>query len=213
MSEREGLFHDAPIAALYVTKGGVYYGLEGVDPWDEERDARLYDGPHSVVAHPPCNRWCQLAFLNQAVNGLKVGEDGGCFEHALWAVRTFGGVLEHPAHSYAWARFDLPEPPESGWQRTFCGGWVARVDQGVYGHRGNKPTWLYAMVDDPPALNWRRSAKDAGWWIGNGPGDTGTPRPASKRLRRENASYTPLEFRDVLIAMARSVAVTKSEAA
>ena len=42
------------VAALYVEKGGVYYGLPGVDPWDEERDARLYDGPWRVVAHPPC---------------------------------------------------------------------------------------------------------------------------------------------------------------
>jgi hypothetical protein len=30
------------IAALYVETGGVYYGLPDVDPWDEERDARLY---------------------------------------------------------------------------------------------------------------------------------------------------------------------------
>lgn len=44
------------IAALYVEKGGAYYGLEGVDPWDEQRDARLYDGPWPVVAHPPCER-------------------------------------------------------------------------------------------------------------------------------------------------------------
>src|SRR5690242_17269022 len=28
------------VAALYVEKGGVYYGIEDVDPWDEERDAR-----------------------------------------------------------------------------------------------------------------------------------------------------------------------------
>ena len=41
------------VAALYVEKGGVYYGLPDVDPWDEERDARLYAGPWPVVAHPP----------------------------------------------------------------------------------------------------------------------------------------------------------------
>jgi hypothetical protein len=28
------------IAALYVARGGCYFGLDGVDPWDEERDAR-----------------------------------------------------------------------------------------------------------------------------------------------------------------------------
>ena len=45
------------IAALYVAAGGTYFGLEGVDPWDEKRDARAYPGPNPVVAHPPCKRW------------------------------------------------------------------------------------------------------------------------------------------------------------
>lgn len=45
------------VAALYVVKGGCYFGLPGVDPWDEERDARRYAGPYPVVAHPPCERW------------------------------------------------------------------------------------------------------------------------------------------------------------
>ena len=42
------------VAALFVEKGGCYYGLNGVDPWPAGRDARLYNGPHPVVAHPPC---------------------------------------------------------------------------------------------------------------------------------------------------------------
>jgi hypothetical protein len=123
LSGQEARSAASTVAALYVEKDGAYFGLPDVDPWDEERDARLYAGPWPVVAHPPCNRWCQLAFLNQAVNGLRVGDDGGTFEAALNAVRAWGGVLEHPAHSHAWAKFDLPKPPESGWQRTFCGGW------------------------------------------------------------------------------------------
>lgn len=45
------------IAALYVQTGGCYFGLPGVDPWDEARDARKYAGPYPVVAHPPCQRW------------------------------------------------------------------------------------------------------------------------------------------------------------
>lgn len=197
------------VAALFVETGGVYASLPGVDVWDEQRDARLYPGPHPVVAHPPCNRWCQLAPLNEKVNGLKVGDDGGCFKAALHIVRTYGGVLEHPAHSYAWAAFNLPEPPESGWQRTFCNGWVTRVDQGRYGHRGRKPTWLYAMVSEPPALDWRRASQGARWWV-----DTRRQAPlvASERLRRENSSATPLEFRDVLLAIART-ANTASAAA
>ena len=89
------------IAALYVDPKGAYANLPGVELWDKQRDARLYAGPHSVVAHPPCGRWCKLAALVEARYGHKRGEDGGCFAAALAAVRAFGGVLEHPAFSAA----------------------------------------------------------------------------------------------------------------
>ena len=49
------------IAALYVETDGCYFGLDGVDPWDAERDAREYAGPHPVVAHPPCKRSSLIA--------------------------------------------------------------------------------------------------------------------------------------------------------
>jgi hypothetical protein len=45
------------IAALFVERNGIYFGIPGVDPWDERRDARTYAGPWPVVAHPPCARW------------------------------------------------------------------------------------------------------------------------------------------------------------
>lgn len=45
------------IAALYVKKNGCYFGLDGIDTWDEDRDARQYKGPYPIVAHPPCQRW------------------------------------------------------------------------------------------------------------------------------------------------------------
>jgi hypothetical protein len=54
------------IAALYVDPRGAYAGLPDVDLWDEARDARSYRGPHAVVAHPPCSRWCRLAGLVEA---------------------------------------------------------------------------------------------------------------------------------------------------
>ena len=95
----------ATVAALYVETGGVYFGLPDVDPWDEARDARLYAGPWPVVAHPPCQRWCQLASVNEKRWGARIGEDHGCFAAALHAVRTFGGVLEHPAHTLAWIAY------------------------------------------------------------------------------------------------------------
>ena len=42
------------IAALYIDPRGPYPKMAEVDCWDETRDARLYDGPHAIVAHPPC---------------------------------------------------------------------------------------------------------------------------------------------------------------
>ena len=45
------------VAALFVETDGTYFGVPGVQPWDEPRDARTYAGPLPVVAHPPCQRW------------------------------------------------------------------------------------------------------------------------------------------------------------
>ncbi len=84
------------IAALFVDPRGCYFDLEGVELWDEARDARLYAGPHPVVAHPPCSRWCRLAGLVEARWGHKRGDDGGCFASALANVRRVGGGPRAP---------------------------------------------------------------------------------------------------------------------
>lgn len=197
------------IAALYVQHRGAYYGLPGVEPWGlPDRDAREYAGPWPVVAHPPCSRWCRLAGLVEARWGHKRGDDGGCFAAALSAVRRFGGVLEHPAYSDAWAAFDLPVPPTGGgWVRGICGGWSCYVEQQRYGHAAKKATWLYAFGCDLPSLRWGHKANgDAAApvsWCGNRV-RSGESRP---RVGKAAASRTPAEFREVLIAMARSARV------
>ncbi len=118
------------IAALFVATGGAYFGLPDVDPWDVNRDARKYAGPHPVVAHPPCARWCRLAKFVEATLGTPVGADGGTFASALASVRAWGGVLEHPAFSLAWSAHDLLEPGAFGWTREAYGpGWVCEVSQ------------------------------------------------------------------------------------
>jgi hypothetical protein len=143
------------VAALYVETGGVYFNDPRIDPWDETRDARLYAGPLPVIAHPPCARWSRLAGFTEARFGYKRGEDGGCFEAALHAVRTYGGVLEHPAYSAAWDRYGLPEPLwKEGWTAGTCGGWSAYVEQGRYGLPVKKATWLYAYGVELPELRW-----------------------------------------------------------
>ena len=186
------------VAALYVDPNGVYAGLPDVDVWDEARDARLYAGPWPVVAHPPCNRWSVMA----ACRKRRDGDDGGCFEAALVAVRAYGGVLEHPRYSLAWKRFGLPAPSFGGWSSMLGDpGFATEIDQHAYGLRFRKPTWLYYVGDDPPALIWQRAGRSSdrasngrdrlsihnhhGW--GNG-----------------QRSTTPPEFRDVLLGMART---------
>lgn len=196
------------VAALYVATGGVYFGLAGVDPWDEKRDARQYAGPHRVVAHPPCQRWCALAHLNQHLHGYKIGDDGGCFKHALWAVRTFGGVLEHPAYSIAWTHFGLPRPQHGGWKRDmFDGGWVCEVSQVAYGHRARKRTWLYAFGVEPQPLQWKVGGATAKVSRLRRPKKGGGYVPDSYRngMRVEDgeSKATPLGFRDALLAIAR----------
>lgn len=197
--------HPRPIAALYVQAGGAYSDLAGVDPWPEARDARLYAGPHPVVAHPPCSRWCRLAGLVEARWGHRRGDDGGCFAAALAAVRTWGGVLEHPAYSDAWSAFDLPRPPRhGGWVRGLCGGWACHVEQGRYGHVAKKATWLYVYAAAPPSMRWGSTpdSEASPWvsWCGNH--TRGAVRP---RVGAKAASATPIEFRDVLLGIARSV--------
>ena len=194
------------IAALFVRTGGPYFGLVDVDPWDQHRDARRYDGPHPVVAHPPCSRWCRLAGLVEARWGHKRGDDGGCFESALLAVRKWGGVLEHPAWSDAWAAFDLPPPHTGGgWSRDIHGGWSCYVEQGRYGHVAKKATWLYAVDCELPDMKWGHipdnESKALVSWCANDV-KSGEKRP---RVGRDRASATPTEFRDVLVGMARSV--------
>lgn len=192
------------VAALFVAKGGVYFGLDGVDPWDEERDARLYAGPWPVVAHPPCSRWCRLAGLVQARWGYRKGDDGGCFEAALRAVRTWGGVLEHPAYSDAFHAFGLPIPEAGPWQRGMCGGWSCRVEQWYYGHRAKKATWLYAYGVELPALKWTHVPDNEPTALISKCRNHTKDCDARPRLIQREATTTPLAFRDLLLSIART---------
>jgi hypothetical protein len=191
----------ATIAALFVQRNGAYWNLPNVDPWDEQRDARNYFGPHPVVAHPPCSAWCRMAPINEKRYGHKVGEDGGCFAAALSAVRTWYGVLEHPARSLAWLRYGLEVPPSRGWQRAWEGGWVCEVSQAAYGHRAQKLTWLYAFLPAaPPELDWSRPEAEA--WVSYCQNNNrGRAKP---RLTKKQAKATPPAFRDILISIAAS---------
>ena len=175
------------VAALYVETNGVYAGLPDVDLWDEARDARLYAGPWPVVAHPPCNHWGQLGRINAArYETFRIGDDRGCFAAALNAVRTWGGVLEHPAHTIAWKVFGLED------------GWVTELSQVAYGHPARIRTWLYYVGNEHPApLDWREPQHTHVVGAGIHTGES-TWAPRDERSLR-----TPLAFRDALLSLAR----------
>lgn len=196
------------IAALFVAKGGCYFGMPNVDPWDESRDARLYAGPWPVVAHPPCQRWGSLAFANHARWGgehNRPGNDGGCFLTALTNVRTYGGVLEHPAHSRAWGHFDLTvPPPEGGWRMARTNEWTCEIWQSAYGHRAQKRTWLYVCSTSKPA--------DLDWSHPEGTHQIGFQDQRGKArnkptLSKLESSATPIALRDALISIAESATI------
>lgn len=211
------------IAALFVETNGPYFGLPDVDPWDVVRDARKYEGPHVVVAHPPCERWGRYATggPNPKAVRREVGDDDGCFEAAYHAVARFGGVLEHPEATKAYDAFNIARPPRSGgWVQAgrSSGCWVCCVEQGQYGHVARKPTWLFAVAPREvlPELKWgpapratrleegfhskeeARAARSSPNW---------KPR---KRLSKEQRIHTPIAFRDCLLDIARRIADARS---
>lgn len=192
------------VAAIFVQTDGCYFGLEGVDPWDLPRDARKYNGPHSVVAHPPCQLWGSLAAVNYKRWGgdhNKPGNDGGCFAHALWCVNAYGGVLEHPAKTRAWNAHGLIKPVGSGWQRSGSG-WVCEVWQSAYGHRANKATWLYYRgVCPPQELRWDRPKGTHQIGFAD---SKGVERKNKPTLGKKEANATPPEFREALLSLARN---------
>lgn len=202
------------VAALYVETDGAYFGVSGVDPWDETRDARKYSGPHQIVAHPPCQRWGRFWHgSTRKPHQYTIGDDGGCFNAALESLRKHGGVLEHPCDSHAWEYFGLRKPPRTGgWVDAAPGIWTCCVYQGHYGHFSGKPTWLLVAGvarEDLPELIWGKTEQRIhpralelhGYEKARRIGMVAMVGGKDKTKIR---NATPPDFRDLLLAIARS---------
>jgi hypothetical protein len=183
------------IAALYIDPRGPYPKMTGVDCWDETRDARLYAGPHPVVAHPPCGPWSSLRHLHSrpAEKSLAI--------RALAQVRAFGGVLEHPATSRLWAEEYLPGPLEfpDGY-----GGITLDIQQCNWGHPARKRTRLYVVgVSRFPAMPPPREPTH--WCSGvHTPGARGETPPGVKVCSAQQRRRTPQTFAEWLVSLARA---------
>jgi hypothetical protein len=178
------------VAALYVDPQGPYPEL--VEHWyDEARNARTYQGPWPVVAHPPCGPWGRLWFLCRH-------QDPDCGPHAVAMVRQFGGVLEHPAESLLFRHCQLPWPGElpDAW-----GGRTYAVRQVSWGHCCEKPTWLYVV-----GVPWRvvmagmRTGGVATRRVTSGPRNKPLTRASKEAIRR-----TPPAFARWLVSLAQEV--------
>lgn len=177
------------IAALYIDPAGPYPRMLDVDAWDEARDAKLYAGPHAVVAHPPCGPWGRLRFMCKL-------QDPACAPRAVDQVRAYGGVLEHPAQSMLWRHCRMPWPGElpDGW-----GGRTYDVRQVAWGHCCEKPTWLYVVGVAPDRVVCGiRGGGVATHRVTSGP--RGPRLPTATKLKRR---CTPQPFADWLVSLAR----------
>lgn len=179
------------VAALYVDPRGPYPRMEGVDCWDEQRDAKKYTGPYPVVAHPPCGPWGRLRFLCKL-------QDPECGLAAVRQVQQYGGVLEHPQDSMLWRACKLPRPDELP---DAFGGRTYEVRQVAWGHKCSKPTWLYVVGVAPDTVI-------AGIRTGGTPthrvmsGPRGPKLPSATALV---ARLSPPAFAEWLVSLARQV--------
>jgi hypothetical protein len=191
------------VAALFVRADSIYKTMEGVDAYDMERDARTYDGPWPVVAHPPCRSWATLRHCAQPRP-----DERNLARLAVAMVREFGGVLEHPHRTTLWEAQRLPEVGE----RDAFGGFTLVIDQHWWGHRAQKRTRLYVVGCEPvevPILPLRlgEATHTVGLWSGR---DKNTCRPSIGKREFES---TPPELAAWLVETARRCAVNELEAA
>jgi hypothetical protein len=188
------------IAALYIDPRGPYPRMPDVDCWDESRDARLYDGPHPVVAHPPCGPWSNLRHLHR-------GEGKDCGPIAVEQVRRWGGVVEQPAGSKLFAHCGIAIPGEA--QRVDeWRGFSVVVDQCAWGHVARKRTWLYFVeVDLMRVLETIRYGGAVTHWCSGGrshsrKGSGGFAPPGIKICSAQQRRRTPPAFAAWLAALA-----------
>ena len=189
------------ITALFVEKDSIYKTFDFIDCYDEERDALTYNSNDPVIAHPPCQLWGKMAkinFIRWGGDHNKPRNDGGKFKFAFDTVNRCGGVLEHPAQSYAWAEYNLIKPLQNQWTKSGFG-WTCEVWQSAYGHKANKKTWLYyrgAVKPKDPIWDKPKGTHQIGFYDQRG------KEKNKPTLSKKEANATPLKFAEYLICLA-----------
>jgi len=188
--------HRADVAVLFARADSHYKTLPGVEVYDMERDARTYDGPWPVVAHPPCRAWGRLRHMASP----RADERNLARLPWRWCASS-AACLSTQRASTLWPAQRLPEPS----QRDGFGGWTLPITQHAWGHRANKATRLYIVGCEP------RDIPDMPLTLGDAPavcgtsgrrrdGSRNTDRPEISKAERE---HTPPELALWLVELAR----------
>lgn len=120
-----GIMPGTTVAALWTHERSYYQHMHPVvQCWDIVKDARKYQGPHPIIAHPPCGPWGVLAWSSRQSK-----EDGIM---AIELVHKYGGIVEQPHTSKLFRQYGR-------------GGEIEIVNQSLFGHRAEKKTALYIV--------------------------------------------------------------------
>lgn len=162
-----------PTTVLCSELHSVYADFPGLDLWPISRDARHYNGPGPIIAHPPCGHWgryCKVCRLP--------GRDLG--PHCIATARAFAGIVEQPASSSLFRHTLAAGTPEAP---DLWGGCLLTTDLWRFGFPSEKLTTVYVVRGTLPQLPPPRSGK---------------PRPL-ERLSRHQRNATPKDFAAFLL--------------
>ncbi|MGZ4063935.1 MAG: hypothetical protein ACXVP0_13255 [Bacteroidia bacterium] len=187
------------IQVLFCNEKSLYKTLRGrnrvhlCDVYDKKRNALTCEIKGAAIYHPPCRLWSRLRAFSTADENEKY--------LAVWSVnkvRSYGGILEHPAQSSLWACMKLPAVGQSD---EF--GFTIEVDQFHFGHKYRKRTWLYICGASPAdlPLEFRRIPGEPKYSIGG-------ENEADSRFYRE---YTPKKFAKWLVKICAQINNLKAE--
>lgn len=177
------------VPVLYVMKGSNYHSIPGCELYDEERNARTFDGQHALITHPPCRKWSKLREFSTAPESEK-GEAVFAFSKVI----QNGGVLEHPSTSLLWKYFNLTPGNNPD-------GYLHILDLSDFGFPARKRTGIFISGIDisempAPPLNLKQPTHSI----------EGKHLPSiPKKMRSE----TPIEMCHYLVNLARHIEYRK----
>jgi hypothetical protein len=172
--------------------------MDVVDAWDISRDARKYDGPYPIVAHPPCGPWSRLRHLCKH-------QDPELAIIAVDQLRTYGGVLEHPAQSKLWDACRLPRPGELSYEPDI---WTLEVDQVRWGHVARKRTWLLFCGVPKGAIGQIPPDREPTHWV-SAPARVRRSNPDRRACSAQQARRTPPAFARWLVSLAKRASMAR----